>query len=118
MKIIDRLKLKNVFQIYQWQFIVLIGCYIALDSLSKLPYFNFILSKPVLLGFLGFISIFLFNLSGKFLIKTSLFLFLICFILFILGIGEEAKQLANLIYCLLIMGITKEFFIYLKEGNE
>lgn len=113
------LKVRIFFQSHQWQFIVLIICFIFLDALSGLSYFNVILSRGVLFEFLGFISIFLFNLSAKFLIKSSLFLFLICcFTLVIFGNGKEVKQLAVLIYGLLMVGMVKEFFGYLKEKKR
>lgn len=107
-------KVKLLFKNYQQELIFLLVVFMVLNLSLEMPYLNLILSTPLSILILVVLSIFLFQLSSQFLMKTILTLFFICFILLLIGRGQEADKLGSLIYGVFFIIVAKELVSFFK----
>ena len=94
----------------QTKFIVLGIIFFALFILSYLPYFNLFLSKTLVFFLVYLLAVFWLKLPGRVSIIFALLLLGICPFLLIFKLEHLAEEVANLVFGLLVVGVTQEFW--------
>lgn len=99
----------------QLRIIIFISLILVLEILSKLPYANTLLTPANMLWITSAILLFIFRLSTRFFFLVPI-VFLLAGIVFIL-IGMSAENIGIAVYVLLLIGIIKSVFAYMREEN-
>lgn len=110
--------LKPFFEKNQPGLLLLLSLFMVLSLSLELPYVNLFLSSSFIVLFLIFWSFILFRIPSQFLFKLCLFLLFICSVFLLMGVGDEAGTLGNLIYGLLFFGVTQELIDFLKKDQK
>lgn len=111
-------RIKKFFISHQPQFLFLLILFVILNFLSELPYFSLVVDRIFIFFLLWLVSIFLFKLSGQFSIKMALVLLCFCPFLLILKKEDWIREIGNLAYGFLLVGVIQEFIVYLREEKK
>lgn len=81
---------------------------IYLIVFRSFPYFNLIFQTKVIIGLIFTLVVFIFPISGQFLITLAIFLLFPALVLLLTGRGYLADLLGEVIYFLIIFGFVKK----------
>lgn len=98
--------------------IITVLTFIGLQVLSFLPYVNLLLNKYLIFTISFIASVFFIKIRLYWLVLTSFILFIITAIIWMLGRFEDAENLGNVIYVILLMATLSGMINFPKKEDE